>query len=93
MNIVTGQFDLKTSTPGTVNWVERLVESKWDDIDDSDAGTDPKRGVINLENRLRGYFQKRKQLTLFTVLRAGHDLITENKLAMEWILKKIIQNV
>lgn len=88
VNIVNGQFDLSTSTPGTVSWVEKLVKSDWKII--NGPGTNPRRGVINIRDFLAGYFKKHKRLTQYTVLRTGHGLITENRETMGWILKKII---
>lgn len=34
---------------------------------------------------------KYKQLTMYTVLNAGHALVVENEPTMNWILKKILK--
>lgn len=90
VNIVNGQFDLITSTPGTVSWVEKIVGSEWD-IPGGGGGLDKKRGIINVRNALSGYFKQRKLLTQYTILTAGHGLISETPMAVDWFLKKIIK--
>lgn len=52
--------------------------------------TDPKRGIITVENMLEGYFMKYKNITMYTVLDAGHSLVQEKKPIMNIILQKII---
>lgn len=89
MNIITGQYDLVCSTPGTFKWVETLVETEWEDIKGSN--TDKKRGIIIINDFLEGYYMKYKQLTMYTVLNAGHALVVENEPTMNWILKKILK--
>lgn len=89
MNIVTGQYDLIISTPGTVNWVEKLVNSVWDDI--APEAIDEKRDVININHVRQGYYKKHKLLTFYTVLNAGHSIISHNRIAMEYILEEIIR--
>lgn len=87
VNIVTGQFDLMCSTPGTVDWVEKLVD-EWDDINDD--GLDKKRAVIYVNGVREGYIKKRNHLTLYTVLDAGHNFLVQNQAATNWILQQII---
>lgn len=89
VNIVTGQYDLIISLPGTLNWVERLVNSDWNDIDG--PNTDRKRGIITVNDVLNAYFQKHKLLTMYTVLNVGHSPILDNQQIMERILMKIIK--
>lgn len=83
VNVITGQLDLISATPGTVNWVRKL---RWPG---AVAFADSERKVIGVNYVLEGYYRKHGALALYWVNRAGHSVPPDNPAAMDWILQRV----
>lgn len=79
VHVVTGQWDLISATPGTVEWVDSLNLPK-----DNDKFVD-----IDSSNEHRGYMKNLGRLALYVLRRCGRAVPIENAEAMYWILLQI----
>lgn len=82
-NIISGQFDLITTTAGTMEWVRRL---QWSE---ASAYFSSKRHTIIVNDAIEGYFKKHSNLGFYWVNHSGHIVPVDNPAAMDWILRKV----
>lgn len=82
-NILSGQFDLITSTPGTIEWVLRLNWPHAETYLTSD------RHPIIVNSVIEGYFKKHGNLGFYWINHSGHMVPVDNPNTMDWILRKI----
>ncbi|KAH8244397.1 hypothetical protein KR026_008421, partial [Drosophila bipectinata] len=81
VGIYSGILDLLCATPGTINWIGRLMWSRR--MEYSEAPRTPFR----INGILEGYEKHGGKLSMFWVFRAGHLVQQDNPAAMGYILK------
>lgn len=85
VGIYSGILDLLCATPGTINWIGRLMWNRRTEY--SEAPRTPFR----IDGILEGYEKHGGKLSMFWVFRAGHLVQQDNPAAMGYILKYFTQ--
>ncbi|KAK5649242.1 hypothetical protein RI129_000271 [Pyrocoelia pectoralis] len=84
VQVVTGQLDLIVDTPGTIVWVDNMKwsrSSEWPSVP---------RTALAVNGVNEGYQKKLGQFAVYWVNRAGHMVPADNPIAMDSILKDLI---
>ncbi|XP_034098407.2 retinoid-inducible serine carboxypeptidase-like isoform X7 [Drosophila albomicans] len=81
--VYSGTLDMIVSTPGTINWIDRM---QWGS---KKSYVDATRRPFLVDGFIEGYEKQGGNFSMFWVLRAGHLVHQDNPAAMAYILREI----